>query len=1218
MTAPRPLSAPPHRVRPLALIAALGAVVALLLWTVPARAQSTIAYIASAAPAPTTGPVSSVTLKAPAGIVAGNLMVAFVAQNTTTLPAVSAAPSGWTEVLEQDNGASIGGSVYYKIATSADVAGTTTYTWTCSAAAYSGGVILAFSGVDNIAPVVVSGSESSAASGTWKAPSITPGVANTMLVVLFAGDAGSDAAMNNPAGTTKVYFGESGAATGGIALGAFYESLSASTATGVYQSSGNTSAVNIGAMLALQPAPAAAPAAASLWHFDETSWPATAGAVIDSSGNGYNGTAMAGATTASTSPAIAGNPGTCGYGTFNGSTQYVAINGPHLTGPFTVTAWIQPTVANSAGGRIFYDDTNFDGFALSFGDSGYTNKMRLYIREPATAIAQGTLALSLNTWYFVAGVLDATVADTISVYVMDQYGDILDHGSTAITGFTPSSSTVLAIGGNTNQSTETTKYRFQGTIDEVTTYTSALSTAQIQQLATQTHACGVITPDHFAISNAGTAVNCQASPVTITAVSSAQAPVATTGTITVSTSTGHGDWTLTTGGGTFTAGASNSGTATYTYVAADDGAVTLSLKDTYPETVTINVADGSITQKSGSALASQQLPLTFVASGFRITNGANVGTAIGTQVAGKSSTQSLALQAIRTDINTGACTAVFASGATVNVSLAYQCNNPVSCVAGQTLGITNNGVTTSIAGNPNSGVGGYTAVPLKFSTANAEAPFSLNYSDVGQITLDSRYVIPLGSGVGSGNAMNGSSQFVVQPYNFTLSNIKCTTYGSGTCASSLAAPGLNPGAATAAGPAFIAAGQPFSATVTALNFTGAATPNYGQEISPPGVALTANLVAPAGGDAAALNNAAAFGTFSAGVAAGSTFNWPEVGIITLTPGVANYLGSGSVTGSASGDVGRFIPNAFAAAENTPVFGTGCSAGSFSYLGQPLSYTVAPVITVTAQALGGATTRNYTGAFLKLTNSSLAGRTYTPTPATPTLNVSGLPPTTTDPAIADLGTGQATLTFSAGSGLLFNRTAAIAPFNANIALSLNVIDTDGVSASNPVTFGTGSGMNFSTGAAQYYGRLALRDGVGSELLNLPMTLTTQYYLSTAQGFTTNTADSCTAAPPISFSNYQLNLVVGETCVLDTGNPGTSGVGCAAPAAASLQYRAAAAAGNFNLILAAPGVGNAGALSVTATAPSWLQYSWGSTLNPVGMGTFGVFPGPTSRIHQREVY
>jgi MSHA biogenesis protein MshQ len=729
---------------------------------------------------------------------------------------------------------------------------------------------------------------------------------------------------------------------------------------------------------------------------------------------------------------------------------------------------------------------------------------------------------------------------------------------------------------------------------------------------------GSTTPDHFAVNDAGTAVNCQASPVTITAHSLTHTPVATTGTITVSTNTGHGDWSLTSGGGTFTAGAANSGTANYTYVTADNGAVTLSLKDTYAETVTINVVDGPITQKSGSAIASEQPPLTFVASGFRFTNGANVATLIGTQVAGKSSTQSLALQAVRTDTNTGACTAAFPSGATVNISLAYQCNNPTSCVAGQTLGITNNSATTNIAPNPASGVTTYTTVPLKFSTANAEAPFSLDYSDVGQITLFARYSIPLGSGVGSGNTMNGGGQFVVQPYNFALSNIKCTTYGAGTCAASLPSPGNNPGAASAAGAAFIQAGQPFSATVTATNFLGAATPNYGQEVSPPGVTLTANLLAPAGGNAAALNNAAAFGGFSGGVATGTTFNWPEVGIISLTPGVANYLGSGTVTGAASGTVGRFIPNGFAVALNTPVFGTGCSAGGFSYVGQPLIYTVAPVMTVTAQAVGGATTRNYTGAFLKLTNASLNGRTYTPTPASPSLNLSGLPPTSVDPAVADLGAGQATLTFSAGSGLLFNRGAAIAPFNANIALSLNVADADGVAAPNPVTFGSGAGISFSTSATQYYGRLALRDSVGSELLDLPMPLTTQYYLSTTQGFTTNTADSCTVAPPISIGNYQLNLAAGETCVRDIGSPGVSGIGCAAPAAPGLQYRASAVAGNFNLIFAAPGAGNAGAATITATAPSWLQYNWGSSVNPPGMATFGVFPGPASRVHQREVY
>jgi MSHA biogenesis protein MshQ len=498
----------------------------------------------------------------------------------------------------------------------------------------------------------------------------------------------------------------------------------------------------------------------------------------------------------------------------------------------------------------------------------------------------------------------------------------------------------------------------------------------------------------------------------------------------------------------------------------------------------------------------------------------------------------------------------------------------------------------------------------------------LSYSDVGQITLYARYFIPLGGGSPSGNSMIGSSQFVVQPFDFSLTNIKCTTYGAGTCSTALSAPGNNPGAATAAGAAFIQAGQTFSTTVTAKNFSGAATPNYGREIAPPGVTLSAGLVAPVGGNAATLNNASVFGSFSAGVATGTTFNWPEVGIITLTPGVANYLGSGAVTGTASGNVGRFIPNAFAAALNTPVFGTSCAAGGFSYLGQPLSYTVAPVLTVTALSAAGSTARNYTSAFLKLTNSSLTGRTYTPTPVNPALDSSGLPATAVDPAIAGLGSGQATLTFGAGTGLLFSRGAAVAPFSAAIALSINVIDSDGVAAPNPVTFGGATGISFSTSATQYYGRLALRDAVGSELLDLPMALTTQYFLSTSQGFTTNTNDSCTAAPLIALSNYRLNLTAGKTCVRDSGSPGASGAGCAVAAPLAIAYKATASAGNFNLDFAAPGSGFNGAMTATGTAPAWLQYMWNSAggvnTNPVGIGAFGVFSGQASRVYQREVY
>jgi MSHA biogenesis protein MshQ len=964
-----------------------------LLFTHPAPSWGSISYVASSASALVSPAVGSVTITAPAGLATGDALIAFVGQNTNVLPIVTAVPTGWTLVLEKNDGSLIGVAVYSRVATSADVAGTTTYTWTFQGSARSGGLMLDFRGVLSTVPVVTSAATVNGTSVNYSAPSITPGISNTELVVLFAADTGTGG-INAPTGMTSANVGGTGAGPNGFFIGAFTEALTAPTATGTLQSTANSSAANIGISLALQ----------------------------------------------------------------------------------------------SAAGA---------------------------------------------------------------------------------------------------------------------------------------------TPDHFAISDAGTAVNCQASPVTITAHSATHTAVSTTATIAVSTSTAHGDWSLAAGAGSFAPGAANSGTATYTYVTADSGAVTLSLKDTYPETVTINVAAGGVTQTSGSAIGAEQPSLSFVASGFRITNGSNVGITIATQIAAKSSTQSLALQAVRTDTNTGACTAVFSSGAPVNVSLAYQCNNPTSCVAGQTLGITNNSITTNIASNANGSVSTYTTVPLTFSTANAEAPFSFSYSDAGQVTLYARYVIPLGSGSGSGNTMTGSSQFVVQPYNFSLTNIKCTTYGAGTCSSALAAPGNNPGATTAAGAAFIQAGQPFAATVTAKNFAGAVTPNYGQEIAPPGVTLTANLVAPLGGNAATLNNASAFGSFSTGVAIGTTFNWPEVGIITLTPGVANYLGSGAVTGTASGNVGRFIPNAFLPALNTPMFSTFCAhdqaglplpGGGFSYLGQPLTYTVPPVLTVTALSAAGSTARNYTGAFLKLTNSSLNGRTYSPTPANPALDSSGLPSTAVDPAIVDLGSGQATLTFSTGTGLLFTRGAAVAPFSANIALSINVIDSDGVAAPNPVVFGSATGINFSTSAMQYYGRLALRDAVGSELLDLPMALTTQYYLSTTQGFTTNLNDNCTAAPSIALSNFLLNLTSLKTCVRDSGSPGASGAGCAVAAPTLTAYKATAASGNFNLVFAAPGSGFNGAMTAKSTAPAWLQYAWtgGANLNPAGIAAFGVFSGQASRVYQREVY
>ena len=259
-------------------------------------------------------------------------------------------------------------------------------------------------------------------------------------------------------------------------------------------------------------------------------------------------------------------------------------------------------------------------------------------------------------------------------------------------------------------------------------------------------------------------------------------------------------------------------------------------------------------------------------------------------------------------------------------------------------------------------------------------------------------------------------------------------------------------------------------------------------------------------------------------ATGTTFNWGDVGIITLTPtvGDADYLGVGQVTGTASGNVGRFYPDHFAVTRNTPVFNPACTAGNFTYIGQPFNYATAPVITVIARNVAGAVTLNYSGtspasqAWWKITNAALTGKTYSA--ASGTLDITGLP--VTDPVIVSTGAGSGTLTFGSGTGLLFTRSTPLAPFDAEISLAINVGDSDstvvanidGIAGINPVSFGAasaGNGIAFTGGAIakrMRFGRLFLGNGFGSVLLDLPLLLRTEYY--DGSFFIPNAEDSCT--------------------------------------------------------------------------------------------------------------
>jgi MSHA biogenesis protein MshQ len=299
-----------------------------------------------------------------------------------------------------------------------------------------------------------------------------------------------------------------------------------------------------------------------------------------------------------------------------------------------------------------------------------------------------------------------------------------------------------------------------------------------------------------------------------------------------------------------------------------------------------------------------------------------------------------------------------------------------------------------------------------------------------------------------------------------------------------------------------------------------------------------------------------------------------------------------------------------------------------------------VITATAQGLANNTTTLYAGAWSRITNSTVTPATqatrYSRFDAlgggnTPALDTTGLPATTADPVIGTFTAGVGTLTFGSGTGLLFARATPVAPFNADIALALNVIDTDNVAyASNPAAFGAataGSGIAFGSGKPMRFGRLTIRSANGSQLVPLPVQVEAQYWLGAPNNaFVTNTADSCTsiAAGNVAMSNFTNNLSGSPTC-----QTAISGGGALSAGRRTLQLAAPGSANNggvnltVNLGASASGttcttVGAAPVSATTANRP-YLQGNWTGgayNVNPSARATFGVYKGSDEVIFIRE--
>ena len=939
------------------------------------------------------------------------------------------------------------------------------------------------------------------------------------------------------------------------------------------------------------------------YRMDEASWNGTANEATDSGTGSFNGTAAGlttKPTTSNTSPAIAGSPGTCRYGVFNRSNKdYLALAGfPNLAaaaGDFTITAWINVTNNTLPGQRIFIDDETDSspgswGFSVgetaTFGVGG----LRFYYRQPTVYILD-TVPIPSNQWLFVALSVQLAAganASTATIYAWNTAGTLVTSNTGTFTWTAGSDPGPSSIGGETNASGEgTNAFGFGGSLDEIRVYQKALSQAALAAIATQTHACAAAVPHHIRIEHDASAISCSAEAVVVKACSNADCSILYTGGV---------SGNLTAGGNSvpFSIASGSSQTTANIHLPSDSALADPQTVRLSANTVSPVPSDVGSHYCNGDINNTTACDMSVYMAGFLFdVPHLTAGTASGT----------VNVSAVRSS-DSSTCVPLF-QNVTRTVAFWGEYQSPAS----GTLPLKVNGSDIETTATP-----AYTSTfSLVFNGSGAAPLTSVQYNDVGLMQLNARYVGSTGNTPPDGGMIVlGSDTFVVKPDHFDLSAIQQT-----------AAPNLaNPAAADASGAKFVKAGEEFTVIVTAKNALGVTTANYGLESIPESVKLTAALVAGLG----LTNNPAIGGTFGAftnGVATGTNFTWNEVGIITLTPSIADgdYLGAGDVTGTTSGNVGRFYPNHFVLTSGVIANRsdlTCAPASTFTYMGEPMLLT----LTLDAQNASNVTAQNYVGSFAKLdgataskwitlgSNDSLGLGAVDGTNAlSARLAISGTPS-------GSWATGTGTLT----APVVFNRGATVDGTFDNLNLGIAPQDADGVTLLSGA-FNLDADLNTISERRQAatskvrYGRVRINNAYGSQLLRLRLPVTLQYF--NGSGWVNNLDDMCSTLAANNFAyTFTGNLVACETAGTLIGS-----------------------APNFSLSLVAPGNGNEGNVDLTlnlgtasvgntcvsvggagsAETPrnqAWLILPSGA--NPAARATFGVYKGTNEFIYLRESY
>lgn len=940
------------------------------------------------------------------------------------------------------------------------------------------------------------------------------------------------------------------------------------------------------------------------YRFEEASWNGTAGELKDSAG--YTGGPYNGKAQGSGLPTV-GSSGPARAGN-PGTCGYANLPGPVNNGgsfvvgglPVSTTTGAQTTVAF----WMYWSGTDS---VLPVGWNSYILGIAsgAFGFNTANNDLYGISSTGLaNGWHHVVAVFTNGSVTSNKIY-LDGVAQTLTQrfGSPALANAVVQST--LTIGGYGAG----TGYRFSGRLDEVRVYNGAISAGDANDLYQQTRPCAA-TLDHIEIrldNSAG--LTCAPSTFTVVACKNAACTGTydngVTGTL---TATGTGMSVSWPNGAAFSIPAGSSST-TVNMQLTTAGSVLVGSSGLVPSATSATSCNFGSPQCTFSAAAAA---LRFDVPDHR----AESSTPVSISAIGSSG---------------GSCSAAFASSTrTVRFKCGY--TNPSSGtrpvrVAGTALNTGNNSATACDANGHD--------VSLSFD-ANGVASTTLLYADAGRLQLSATYTGSAGTG-DSGLTMTGIDSFIVAPYDFSVTGISS---------------------------AAIAAGTAFSATVTARNYAGNPTPNFGQEQVSEGVILDFVRTHPNGSAAVNGNFSGSVGAFSGGIASASNLSYSEVGAGNVGARLASdsYLASGmTLAGSSEGDLvwcaneggSCVLPAGATVTMYYQAWGSGrtkalsglsgtvsCSNTTFGdpYVGwgkgciyaatsgtrawataaatfKPHHFDVgntpacgafsyagqAFTTSVTARNAAGETTHNYDGSANTSPNYAKATTLSEPN----ALGLGSLSGNSLAPAAYLAGVGTATVSYS-----FTNKTTAPQ------SLVLRATDTDAVSS-----------LGYAeTAMPLRSGRLRLSNAFGRATAALQVPVVAEYWGGSV--WQLNSADSCTslAAASVALSNPRSATGAVGTATTSAGalaisaGSGLITLAAPSPAGSSLSLDIALNLGSTTADLSCL----ASHPATTGGAKPWLRAQNGSCAatadrDPAGRVSFGIFSPETRKtVHVRDLF